>query len=116
MMLSESQEAMLAILKVGREDEARRIFEKWAWTPPSSGGPPTPATSCATAAPWSAIAARALADDAPLYDAVDGTDPPAAPRSGHRPAAADWEDAVLTLIGCPTSPPSAGSGNSMIAM
>ena len=29
MMLSESQERMLAILKPGREPEARRIFEKW---------------------------------------------------------------------------------------
>src|SRR5436305_5321189 len=28
-MLSESQERMLIILKPGREDEARRIFEKW---------------------------------------------------------------------------------------
>src|SRR5579871_6445189 len=28
-MLSESQERMLMILKPGREDEARRIFEKW---------------------------------------------------------------------------------------
>jgi len=29
MLLSESQERMLAVLKPGREDEARRIFEKW---------------------------------------------------------------------------------------
>ncbi|GIX17102.1 MAG: phosphoribosylformylglycinamidine synthase subunit PurL [Rhodothalassiaceae bacterium] len=29
MMLSESQERMLMILKPGREEEARRIFEKW---------------------------------------------------------------------------------------
>src|SRR5579862_4199658 len=29
MMLSESQERMLAILQPGREDEGRRIFEKW---------------------------------------------------------------------------------------
>ena len=29
MMLSESQERMLAILKPGREPEAYRIFEKW---------------------------------------------------------------------------------------
>jgi phosphoribosylformylglycinamidine synthase II len=29
MMLSESQERMLAVLKPGREDEARRIFDKW---------------------------------------------------------------------------------------
>src|SRR5690606_18257512 len=28
-LLSESQERMLAVLKPGREDEARRIFEKW---------------------------------------------------------------------------------------
>jgi phosphoribosylformylglycinamidine synthase len=29
LMLSESQERMLMVLKPGREDEARRIFEKW---------------------------------------------------------------------------------------
>ncbi|MEQ8965645.1 MAG: phosphoribosylformylglycinamidine synthase subunit PurL [Azospirillaceae bacterium] len=29
MMLSESQERMLMVLKPGREDEARRVFEKW---------------------------------------------------------------------------------------
>ena len=29
MMLSESQERMLAVLKPGREDQARKIFEKW---------------------------------------------------------------------------------------
>ena len=29
MMLSESQERMLAILKPGREADGRRIFEKW---------------------------------------------------------------------------------------
>ncbi len=29
MMLSESQERMLMVLKPGREDQARRIFEKW---------------------------------------------------------------------------------------
>jgi len=29
MMLSESQERMLMVLKPGREDEARKIFEKW---------------------------------------------------------------------------------------
>ena len=29
MMLSESQERMLIVLKPGREDEARKIFEKW---------------------------------------------------------------------------------------
>ena len=29
MLLSESQERMLAVLKPGREEQARRIFEKW---------------------------------------------------------------------------------------
>ena len=29
MMLSESQERMLMVLKPGREEEARAIFEKW---------------------------------------------------------------------------------------
>ena len=29
LMLSESQERMLMVLKPGREDEARAIFDKW---------------------------------------------------------------------------------------
>ena len=29
MMLSESQERMLMVLKPGREDDARKIFDKW---------------------------------------------------------------------------------------
>jgi phosphoribosylformylglycinamidine (FGAM) synthase-like enzyme len=44
MMLSESQERMLAILKPGREATATPSSRSGAWTPPSSAGPPTPAT------------------------------------------------------------------------
>lgn len=36
MMLSESQERMLVILKPGREAEAKKIFDKWELTSPSS--------------------------------------------------------------------------------
>src|SRR6202789_2465532 len=41
MMLSESQERMLAILKPGRENDGRRIFEKWG-PDPALVGPTTP--------------------------------------------------------------------------
>ncbi len=45
MMLSESQERMLAVLKPGREADGEAIFASGASTPPPSASPPTPAAS-----------------------------------------------------------------------
>ena len=50
-MLSESQERMLIVVHKGREEEVKRIFDKWDLPWPRSASSPTPVTwSCATAA------------------------------------------------------------------
>ena len=46
MMLSESQERMLVVLKPGREEQARRIFEKWELDFAVIGISPTPSAWC----------------------------------------------------------------------
>jgi phosphoribosylformylglycinamidine synthase len=104
MMLSESQERMLAILKPGREDEGRRIFEKWGLDAATIG--------------WTTDTGRIvlrhkgqvvcdlplapLSDDAPLYDRpwVKPQGQPALD-PGHIPAPENWEAAVLKLMSCP---------------
>jgi hypothetical protein len=43
MMLSESQERMLMVLKPGKEAEAEAIFHKWELDFAVIGEPPTPA-------------------------------------------------------------------------
>ena len=104
MMLSESQERMLAILKPGREHEGHAIFEKWGldaavigWTTDTGhivlrhGGE----VVCD-------IPLAPLSEDAPLYDRP-WTEPVTQPRldPGQVPAPTDWEAAVLKVIGCP---------------
>ena len=104
MMLSESQERMLAILKPGREHEGHAIFEKWGldaavigWTTDTGhivlrhGGE----VVCD-------IPLAPLSEDAPLYDRP-WTEPAKQPRldPGQVPAPTDWEAAVLKVIGCP---------------
>jgi hypothetical protein len=42
-MLSESQERMLIIVQAGREDEVKRIFDKWDLPWAQIGRSPTPA-------------------------------------------------------------------------
>jgi len=104
MMLSESQERMLAILKPGREADGRRIFEKWGLDAATIG--------------WTTDTGRIvlrhrgevvcdlplapLSDDAPLYDRP-WVEPQPRPRldPGQVPPPADWNAAVLKLIGCP---------------
>jgi phosphoribosylformylglycinamidine synthase len=104
MMLSESQERMLAILKPGREHDGERIFKKWGLDAATIG--------------WTTDTGRIvlrhkgevvcdlplgpLSDDAPLYDrpwvqpALEPVLDPAAV-----PAPADWTAAVLKLVACP---------------
>jgi phosphoribosylformylglycinamidine synthase len=104
MMLSESQERMLAILKVGREDEARRIFEKWGLDAAVIGR--TTDTGHIILRHGGAVVCDLplgpLADDAPLYDRP-WTEPPLQPRLDPAtvPAPTDWEAAILKLIGSP---------------
>ena len=104
MMLSESQERMLMVLKPGREDEARAIFEKWEldlavigqtndsqrlvleWQGETVADIPVPPLVAAAPEyerPWTATPPRAViaADDVAAPD--------------------DLADALLTLIGSP---------------
>jgi phosphoribosylformylglycinamidine synthase len=99
MMLSESQERMLAILKPGREAEARRIFERWGLDAAVIGA--TTETG--------KIVLRHKGDvvcDIPLAPLTEDRPfeaPSLAARLDARdvPAPADWEGDVLTLMGSP---------------
>jgi phosphoribosylformylglycinamidine synthase len=104
MMLSESQERMLAILKPGREPDAYRVFEKWGLDAAVIG--------------WTTDTGRIvlkhkgevvcdlplgpLADDAPLYDRP-WVQPALQPRLTPEqvPAPTDWRACVLALLSTP---------------
>jgi phosphoribosylformylglycinamidine synthase len=104
MMLSESQERMLAILKPGREADGRRIFEKWGLDAATIGT--TTDTGRLVLKHHGEVVADVplapLFDDAPLYDRP-WTAPVAPPRldPASVPAPADWEQAILQLMGSP---------------
>jgi phosphoribosylformylglycinamidine synthase len=104
MMLSESQERMLAILKPGREDDVRRVFAKWGLDAAVIGQTTETGrlvlrhngqTVCD-------IPLAPLTEDAPQYDR-----PRAPARRQARldpaevPPPEDWRRAVLTLLSCP---------------
>ncbi|MFA7262145.1 MAG: phosphoribosylformylglycinamidine synthase subunit PurL [Caulobacter sp.] len=104
MMLSESQERMLAILKPGRERDGHAIFEKWGldaavigWTTDTGHIVLKHKGEVVCDIPLAP-----LSEDAPLYDRP-WTEPVLQPRldPGQVPAPADWEQAVLRVIGCP---------------
>jgi phosphoribosylformylglycinamidine synthase len=104
MMLSESQERMLAILKPGREADGQRIFEKWGLDAATIGFT-TDSGHLVLKHKGETVCDVPLAplfDDAPLYDR-----PWEAPTSQPRldasvvPAPADWTAAVLQVVGCP---------------
>ncbi len=102
LMLSESQERMLMILKPGREDVARLIFEKWELDFAVIGR--VTDTGRMILKKDGAIAAdlpvAPLASNAPSYDRpVRMTVPPAA--LGDVAPAGDTADALLHLIGSP---------------
>ena len=104
MMLSESQERMLAILKPGREADGERIFAKWGLDAATIG--------------WTTDTGRLvlkhkgetvcdvplapLFDDAPLYDRP-WTAPALHPRLSPAdvPAPTDYAGAILTLMSSP---------------
>ncbi|MCB9980110.1 MAG: phosphoribosylformylglycinamidine synthase subunit PurL, partial [Rhodospirillales bacterium] len=69
-MLSESQERMLMILKPGREDEARAIFEKWDLDFAVIGTTTAERTLKLDmyGKTWCNIPVPPLVDDAPVYD------------------------------------------------
>ncbi|ATQ42046.1 phosphoribosylformylglycinamidine synthase subunit PurL [Caulobacter mirabilis] len=104
MMLSESQERMLAILKPGREHEGHAIFEKWGLDAAVIGR--TTDTGHIVLKHQGEVVCdiplSPLSDDAPLYDRP-WVEPAKQPRldPGQVPAPTDWEAAVLKVIGCP---------------
>ena len=104
MMLSESQERMLAILKPGREPDAYRVFEKWGldaavigWTTETGRIVLTHKGEIVCDLPLGP-----LSDDAPLYDRP-WVQPALSPRieADAVPAPADWSKTVLDLLSTP---------------
>ena len=104
LMLSESQERMLIVLKPGREDQARKIFEKWeldfavigrltdtermvlTWHGDVVGNIPIPP----------------LVTEAPMYERPwKLTDLPPVVDAAKVPAPKDWNAALLALMSCP---------------
>lgn len=104
MMLSESQERMLAVLKPGREHEGHAIFEKWGLDAAVIGY--TTDTGRLVLKHHGELVCDVplapLFDDAPLYDRP-WIQPTLHPRldPGQIPAPTDWNAAVLTVVGCP---------------
>src|SRR5215469_11665434 len=104
MMLSESQERMLAILKPGREADGRRIFEKWGLDAAVIGH--TTETGCLVLRRHGEVVADVplapLFDDAPLYDRPwTAPTPPARLDPAEVPAPADYAEAILKLMSAP---------------
>jgi phosphoribosylformylglycinamidine synthase len=104
MMLSESQERMLAILRPGREAEAHAIFARWGLDAAVIGA--TNDTGRIVLVHHDKVVCdlplAPLTEDAPLYDRPFTT--PAAPARllpREVPEPTDWAQAILTLIGCP---------------
>ena len=104
MMLSESQERMLAILKPDREEDAQFVFAKWGLDAAVIGRTTETGRLVLTHGGDVVcdIPLAPLTEDAPLYERP-WVEPHVEPRldPGHVAAPADWEAAVLTLIGCP---------------
>ncbi|MDB5416972.1 MAG: phosphoribosylformylglycinamidine synthase [Phenylobacterium sp.] len=104
MMLSESQERMLAILKPGREADGQRIFQKWGLDAAIIGR--TTDTGHLVLKHGGVVVADVplapLFDDAPLYDrpwVAPTLQPRLAPSDV--PAPADYAEAVLKLMSAP---------------
>ena len=104
LMLSESQERMLIVLKPGREEQARKIFEKWeldfavigrltdtermvlTWHGDVVGNIPIPP----------------LVTEAPMYERPwKLTDLPPLLDAAKVPAPKDWNATLLALMSCP---------------
>ncbi|RZJ42550.1 MAG: phosphoribosylformylglycinamidine synthase subunit PurL, partial [Brevundimonas sp.] len=104
MMLSESQERMLAVLKPGREADGHRIFEKWGLDAAVIGV--TTDTGRLVLRHHGELVCDVplapLFDDAPLYDRP-WVQPELQPRLDPKdvPAPENWTDAVLNVLTCP---------------
>ncbi len=106
LLLSESQERMLLVVRVGREREVERVFERWDLDAAAvgritgdgllrvrHGGGEVGAVPC-----------RLLTDEAPVYErprAAPESFPEPEVRAGELGEPADWNRAVLRLVGSP---------------
>jgi phosphoribosylformylglycinamidine synthase len=104
MMLSESQERMLAILKPGREADGQRIFAKWGLDA-ATIGVTTDTGRLVLKHKGETVCDVPLAplfDDAPLYDRP-WVAPTLQPRlaAADVPAPTDYAQAILTLMSAP---------------
>ena len=104
MMLSESQERMLAILKPGREADAYRVFEKWGLDAAVIGK--TTETGRLVLHHKGELVCDIplgpLTDDAPLYDRpYTAKTAPLRLDATSVPAPTDWRAAVLKVMSCP---------------
>src|ERR1043166_6250905 len=102
MMLSESQERMLMVLKPGREAEAEAIFRKWELDFAVIG---EVTDSGRMELEWNGevvcdIPLGPLADEAPLYDRPHVPTPKPAPLA-NAPESTDIGADLIKLIGCP---------------
>jgi phosphoribosylformylglycinamidine synthase len=104
MMLSESQERMLAILKPGREGDGERVFAKWGLDAAVIGRTTESGRLVLRHGGQVVcdIPLGPLTEDAPLYHRP-WVEPAVQPHldPAHVPAPADWEAAVLTLLAAP---------------
>ena len=102
MMLSESQERMLMVLKPGREDEAAAIFRKWELDFAVIGRVTDTGRMVLTHKGETVcdIPLGPLADDAPLYDRPHVKTPPPAPVAD-MPTCTDPAADLLTLMASP---------------
>jgi phosphoribosylformylglycinamidine synthase len=103
MMLSESQERMLAVLKPGREADGERIFRKWGLDAATIGV--TTDTGRLVLKHHGEVVCDVplapLFDDAPMYDRP-WVQPELQPRLSPQevPAPDSWPDAVLSVVCC----------------
>jgi len=104
MMLSESQERMLAILKPGREADGKRIFAKWGLDAAVIGR--TTETGRIVLKRRGEVVCdlplAPLTEDAPRYDRP-WVEPPHQPHldPAKVPGPKDWEGAVMTVMASP---------------
>ncbi len=104
MMLSESQERMLVILKPGREAEAKKIFDKWELDFAVIGRVTDTKRLVVRhkGAVMADIPVAALADAAPMYERPWVKTPPRpALKPEDVPAPRDYAEALLKLVGSP---------------
>jgi phosphoribosylformylglycinamidine synthase len=103
-LLSESQERMLIIVKAGREAEVRQIFAKWDLPCAEIGRVNDDGRMRVRRGPevFVDIPARALADEAPVYFREVQAPPPEPPLDLATVPEADPREALLTLLAHPT--------------